>query len=405
MNRHALVIVLLTICTCMFAAAPHAYGENWPEFRGPTADGHSTATNLPLKWSEQENIRWKIPIPGKAWSSPVVWDNLIWLTTALEDGTEMRVMAIDLQSGKVVHDIQLWEIKDPQYAHATNSHASSTPAIEAGRLYAHFGSNGTAAVDTRTGAVLWKRLDLECDHHRGAASSPIIFENLLILTFDGFDVQFLIALNKETGETVWKVDRNIHPATLDGDYKKAYGTPRILKIGEELQLISPSAGATVAYDPRTGKELWRVLSGGMNAAARPLFGNGMIYATTAAGGWQLFAMRPGGHGDISKSHVEWKYAKAVPTRSSPLLNDDRIYMVNDTGIISCVNAKTGKSVWVERVGGNFSSSPIYADGKIYFFNETGTALVLKPADNYELLATNELSEGMMASPVAVDGSL
>lgn len=392
--------LLATLLVASFARA-----DNWPEFRGPNADGHGEAKNLPVTFSETENVRWKTPIHGKGWSSPVVWAKQVWLTTAPEDGTAAFAICVSLDTGKIERNIRLWSLNKPQYCHPFNSYASPTPAIEEGRLYAHFGAHGTAAVDTSTGELLWKRQDFKCDHHRGPGSSPIIFENLLILTFDGYDLQYIVALDKHTGDVVWKRDRNIDYGTDDGDAKKGYVTPTVITVSGQEQLISPSAGATIAYEPRTGTELWRVMSGGMNASARPFWAHGLVYATTAAGGFQLFAVRPTGEGDITKTHLAWKQPKQIPTRSSPIVIDDLIYMVNDTGIFSCVEAKTGKQVWVERLGGNYTASPVYADGKIYFFDEAGTCPVLEPGREFKLLATNQLDAGCMASPAVADDSL
>ncbi len=397
-------IVCLATCLLLIASVARA-ADNWSEFRGPTADGHSTAKNLPVTFGEQENIKWKTAIRDKGWSSPVIWGKQIWLTTATEDGQAMWAMCVDLDSGKIVHNLKLWNLNKPQYCHPFNSYASPTPAIEEGRVYVHFGAHGTAALDTQTGKTLWKRQDLQCDHHRGPGSSPILFENLLILNFDGYDLQYVVALDKHTGDTVWTRDRNIDYGTADGDYKKAYGTPRVIDVNGQPQLINPSAGAHIAYNPRNGDELWRVNCGGMNVSARPLWGHGLIYGTTAAGGFQLFATRPDGEGDVTKTHVAWKQSKTIPTRSSPLLIDDLIYMVNDAGIFSCAEAKTGKQVWVERLGGNYTASPIYADGKMYFFSQEGVCPVLAPGREYKLLAKNQLDEGFMASPAAVGESL
>jgi len=399
MRSFFLLAVLVLLSSAAFAA------DNWPEFRGPTADGHARAENLPTTFSETENVKWKTAIHDKAWSSPVVWDDQIWLTTATEDGTSLYAMRVDLTTGKITYNERVFYLNKPQYCIPFNSYASPTPAIEEGRVYVHFGAHGTAAIDTSTGKMLWKRQDLKCDHHRGPGSSPILFENLLIVNFDGYDVQYVVALDKNTGDTVWKTDRNIDYGTDDGDAKKGYCTPRVIMVDGRPQLINPSAGATISYDPRTGQEIWRVMSGGMNAAARPLWGHGMIYATTAAGGWQLFAVRPDGEGDVSKTHAAWKQPKTIPTRSSPVMVDDLIYMVNDTGIFSCVDAKSGEQVWVKRLGGNYTASPVYADGKLYFFSQEGVCPVLKPDREFNLLATNQLDEGCMASPAVVENSL
>jgi outer membrane protein assembly factor BamB len=389
-----LATVLLTL--------PVRAEENWPEFRGPHGDGHSNATGLPLTWSETENVRWKTPIHGKAWSSPVIWGGQIWLTTATEDGKQLFAVCVDRTSGKILRDLEVFAIEKPQFCIPYNSYASSTPVIEEGRVYVHFGAPGTACLDTKTGRTLWARQDLPCNHFRGAGSSPILFGDLLILTFDGFDFQYVAALNKHTGETVWRTDRNIEYGTDDGDMKKAFVTPTVIDFAGRKQLISPSAGATLAFDPSSGKELWRVQSGGMNAAARPLFGHGLVYATSAYQGYQLFAVRPEGTGDISDSAVEWKFGKSVPSRSSPLLIDDLLFMVSDSGVFTCVEAKTGKAVWQKRQEGAYSASPLYADGRIYFFSEDGQSPVLAPEREYKALALNKLDGSFMASP-AVSG--
>ncbi len=265
--------------------------ENWPEFRGPRGDGTSTAIGLSTVWSESEHVRWKTPIHGRGWSSPVVWDRQIWMTTATPDGKQLFAVCVDRQSGKITHDLLVFEIAEPQFRHAFNSYASPTPAIEEGRVYVHFGSPGTACIDTETGKILWTRQDLPCNHFRGAGSSPILYDNLLVVAYDGFDFNYVVAFDKLTGKTVWQRDRNIAYENDDGDQHKAYCTARVVEIDGKPQLVYPSAGATIAYEPRTGEEIWRVRHGGMNAASRPLFGDGRFYLNTADGGFKLFALR------------------------------------------------------------------------------------------------------------------
>ncbi|MGE5193167.1 MAG: PQQ-binding-like beta-propeller repeat protein, partial [Deltaproteobacteria bacterium] len=262
----------------------------------------------------------------------------------------------------------------------------------------HYGSHGTACLDTADGHTIWARQDFPCNHHRGAGSSPIVVDNLLFLTFDGFDQQYVVALDKTTGKTVWRRDRNIDYGTDNGDQKKAYGTPTVITADGRPQLVSPSAGATIAYDPATGEELWKVQHGGMNAAAPPLFGQGLIFANTGDGGFKQFAVRPGGQGDITESHVAWKFQQGVPSRCAPLLIDDLLYMLNEAGIVTCLDAKTGKVVWKHRLGGNFSSSPLYAEGHLYFNGEDGASHVIAAGRKFKLLATNHLDAGCMATP-------
>jgi outer membrane protein assembly factor BamB len=397
-------ILLLLLCLPVVSQAAET---NWPQFRGPRGDGQSPNTGLPLTWSESENIRWKTPIHGKGWSSPVVWDDQIWMTTATEDGKQLFAVCVDAASGRIVHDLQVFAPESPQFCHAYNSYASSTPVIEQGRVYVHFGVHGTACLDTKTGATIWSRTDLPCNHHRGAGSSPILFENLLIVPFDGFDEQYIIALDKKTGETVWKRDRAIDYGknNNNGDWKKAYGTATVIEVNGQPQLVSPSAGATIAYAPRTGEELWRVTHGGMNAAARPLFGHGRLYINTADGGFKLFAMRPDGSGDVTESHVDWKCNKNVASRSSQLLIGDLIFMVNEASIASCVDAMSGNQLWQHRFGGDYCASPLYADGRIYYFSEFGMSPVIEPGREFKQLTDNKLDDGCMASPAITGKAL
>jgi outer membrane protein assembly factor BamB len=395
------------LLACLALSFPSfARADNWPQFRGPNGDGISTAKGLPLTWSETENVRWKTPIPGKAWSSPVLWDDQIWLTNATPDGKRLSAVCVDRTSGKVLHDLTLFELEKPPFCIPYNSYASSTPVIEKGRCYAHFGSNGTACIDTATGKVLWERRDLKCDHWRGAGSSPILHGKLLILVFDGHDVQYVTALDKETGKTVWKTDRNINYTSKDGDLHKAYGTPAVFTIDGKEQLICPSAEATIAYDPATGSEIWRLMHGGMNAATRPLFHDGLIFLTSGHTKL-LMAVKSGGKGELTESAIAWKTNKGVPSRPSPVLLGDLLFLVNDEGIASCVEAKTGERLWQERLGpkAGTSASPLCADGRLYFADEEGTTYVVEAARKYKQLAANKLAAGCMASPIAAGKSL
>jgi len=377
-------------------------GENWPEFRGPQGDGHSDAVGLPIHWSENQNIQWKIAIHDKGWSSPVIWGNQVWLTTATVDGKKLFVLCVDRETGKILHDIQLYDVAKPGYCIPTNSYASPTPVVESGRVYVHFGTYGTACLDTATGRTLWSRRDLPCDHFRAPGSSPILFGDSLFVNFDGFDVQYVVALDKTTGETRWKANRDIEYGTTNGDLKKAFCTPKVIQVNSQAQLISPSAVATIAYDPANGRELWKVYHGGMNAAARPLFGDGRVFLTTgdrgSPGEWhRLLAIRADGQGDVTKSHLLWTRDKGVPARSSFLLIGDLLYMVSDNGIVSCLEARNGQELWQHRLGGTYYASPIYAEGHIYFFDDAGISHVMEAGREAKVLAQNHLNDGCMAS--------
>jgi outer membrane protein assembly factor BamB len=395
----------LLLLLSAFLTAGAVAGENWPQFRGPHGAGRSDATGLPVKWSEKENVVWKTPIHDKGWSSPVVWGDQVWMTTARADGKMMYAVCVDRNTGKIVHDLKMFDVEKPAFCIAYNSYASPTPVIEEGRVYVHFGAYGTICLDTTTGAKLWERRDLQCDHYRGPGSSPILFGDLLFLQFDGFDVQYVAALDKKTGKTVWKKDRNIEYRSDNGDFKKAYATPRVISVNGKQQLISPSAMATIAYDPQTGDELWKVYHGGMNVAAPPQFDGQNLFLCTGDGGFRLLAVRPDGSGDVTKTHILWKCNKGVSSRTSPLLLHDRLYIVSEGGILSCIAAQTGELVWQNRLGGKFCAAPIYADGKLYLFGEDGKAAVGEPGADWKQLAVNELDDGCMATPAVVGKAL
>jgi outer membrane protein assembly factor BamB len=397
--RYALSLVAL-----IFSVAALSADDTWPQYRGPAGNGISNARNVPTTWSETENVRWKVEIHDKGWSSPVVWGNQVWVTTAGENGFEFFAVCVDRKSGSILHDLKLFTESKPVAYQKYNSCASPTPVAEEGRLYAHFGTHGTAGIDTATGKVLWENRELHCDHWRGPASSPIIYGNLLLLTFDGYDSQFVAALDKTNGKIVWKKDRDIKFPNDNGDLKKGFATPSILELNGKPQLVSPAAEATIAYDPLTGNELWRVIHGGMNEAARPVFGHGMIYLTSGHT-TNLLAVRQGGTGLLSKDDIVWKTNRAVPSRPSLLLIDDYLYMVSDAGIASCVDAKTGKYLWNERLGKPQSGSPIAVGGRIYAASEEGTTYIFEAAPKFKLVAANKLDAGCMASPAVVDGAL
>lgn len=406
-------VCLLVVSLCSVVSAD----DYWNQFRGPRGDGTSTEKGLPVQFAEgSPEIIWKTPIPGRAWSSPVIWGKQIWVTNApeiqnttkempkLEKPLRLSAVCIDLDTGKILHDITLFEVDTPQFTHATNSYGSPTPFIEEGRVYIHFGAYGTACLDTATGKKIWERTDLRCDHFRGPGSSPVVYGDLLYLTFDGYDVQYITALNKRTGATVWKKDRGIDFGTTDGDAKKAYSTPLLIDVAGRKLLISPFAAATIAYDPATGDPVWTVRHGGMNAAGRPLYGNGLLYISSADGPNPLIAVTATGEGDISKNIV-WRSNKAVPKRPSQILLGDLLFMINDGGVASCLDAKTSTEIWAKRLSGEYWASPLYADGLIYCFSQKGEIPVFKASREFELVAENKLDDGFIASPAVAGKAL
>ena len=383
----------------------------WPQFRGPEGTGHSASTGLPLTWAEGKNVVWKTAVHGRAWSSPVILGNQVWMTTATPDGRELFAVALDRDSGKIVFDLKLFDVATPQYAHPFNTYASPTPVIEPGRVYVTFGSPGTAAIDTKSGKVIWERRDFECNHFRGAGSSPILFGDLLLMHFDGSDHQFVVALDKRTGKTVWRTPRSIDFQDLgpdgkpkaDGDFRKGFATPQIVMVEGRPVVVSVGSKAVYGYDPLTGKELWRVIErGSHSASSRPVAGHGLVFVPMGFDQAQLLAIRPDGQGDVAASHVAWRFGKGAPSKPSILLVGDVIYMVNDGGIVGAVEAKTGELVWRGRVDGTYSASPLFANGRLYLFNEDGKTTVLEAGRELKVLAENFLEDGFMSSP-AVDG--
>ncbi|MFP6905060.1 MAG: PQQ-binding-like beta-propeller repeat protein [Verrucomicrobiota bacterium] len=403
-------------CLFLCGIASLAWAGNWPEFRGPKGDGHAEAKGLPTTWSETKNIEWKTGLHGKAWSTPVVWGKDIWLTTATENGKEMSGMCIDRASGKILFDRVIFtneKVEGLGGAAKVNAYGSPSPAIEAGRVYLNWGSYGTTCMDTRTREEIWQRRDLPCQHFRGPGSSLVIYRHLLILTMDGVDVQYITALDKMTGKTVWKTDRTTDYHDLDsqgkpragGDFRKAYSTPLIFPVNGTDILFSSAAKAAYAYEPLTGKEIWQINFTGFSGASRPVADTERVYMNSGYGKPDLYGVRHGGSGNCTKSHIVWKQTKGMPKRSSPLLIDGLLYVVSDEGVATCVEAATGEVVWQDRMRAKFSGSPIFAEGRIYCFAENGSSWILKPGRTFEVIAENKLDTGCMASPLAIDDML
>src|ERR1043166_6603717 len=410
---HRSYTIILIVELILFSFGALAAQVDWPDYRGPFGDGHvshdAKPLGLPLHWSETNNVKWKTEIPHHGISTPVVMDGQAWLTTAAVDGHDFYVIRVDAESGNVTLNEKIFHSDNPESlgnGASMNSYATPSAVVERGRVYIHFGSFGTACLDSTTGKVLWKREDLRCRHYRGPSSSPVLFENLLILTFDGADLQYHVALDKKTGETAWKTDRSVVwndenvPGQMakDGDLRKAHSTPLIVSDAGKPLMLSSGAKASYGYDPRTGRELWKVQYNDWSVAPRPLFDRGLAYFITGLTKKELWAVKTGGQGDVTDTHVKWKLKTRVGKYSSPILVDGLIYTASDESFISCVDAATGDTVWTERVGGKFAASPIYADERLYFFDQHGTALVLKPGRTMEVMATNTLTNGVMASP-------
>jgi outer membrane protein assembly factor BamB len=353
-------------------------------------------------------------IPHRGWSSPVVVGNQVWITTATLDGHEFFGVCVDAESGRIICNEKLFASEKPEpLGNNVNCYATPSAVVEEGRVYLHFGSYGTACLNTATREVIWKRNDMPCRHYRGPASSPILFKDTLILTMDGVDVQYLIALDKQTGRTVWRTDRSVEwndehvPGQMarDGDLRKAHSTPLVIEMNGSLQLLTPGAKAAYGYDPASGKELWCVQYNAWSAAPRPVYEKGLAFFVTGLGTTELLGVRVDGHGDVTKTHVAWKVDSMVAKTASPLLVDGLFYMVSDDGMVTCLELATGERVWRSRIPGNYAASPILVDGRIYFFSQQGKTTVIQPGRNFELLATNVLESGFMASPAVAGKAL
>ncbi len=374
----------------------------WPQFRGPRGDGHSTATGLPLTWNEGKGVAWKVAVPGRGYSSPVISEGRVWLTTALEDEGSLRAVAFDLASGEIVHDREVFQPEAWQHRHAENSYASPTPVAEPGRVYVHFGDYGTACLSTR-GEVVWRSRELRLAHDHGPGSSPILWNDLLIANYDGIDQRFVAALDKRTGELAWKAPRSV-PLERRPSHGKAFATPLVITSGGRQQLISPGAGQVSSYDPATGEEIWRVRYDGYSNVPRPVAGLGLVFVDTGYVKPHMLAIHPGGRGDVTDTHVRWSYHWQVPANPSPLLIGDRLFMVNDHGNASWLDARKGEDLWRQRLGGRHYASPIYASGRIYTFSREGRTVVIEAGDAYRELARAELDGAIFASPAVADSA-
>lgn len=387
----------------------HAVGE-WPQFRGPTGQGLSEARGLPLTWSETENVRWKTPIDGEGWSSPVVSGDQIWMMNSRDDGQSLRTVCVDFQTGAIRHDVEVFHVDTPAEIHESNTHASPTPVIAGDFVYVDFGSDGTACLSLKTAEVVWRNQDLKIDHLTGAGSSPVFCHDKLIVVRDGTDYQFVAALDPRTGKVLWKTNRSV-PLTKTTLKRRAFVTPLVISAGGKDQVVAPGAEWVYSYDPDTGKELWRVHYPGYSNVPRPVFGDGLLYVSTGFDRPEVWAVKPDGSGDISGTNVVWKTVTGAPAQPSPLLVGERLYLVNDSGLASCLDAKTGAAKWRERIpsknetSGQFSASPLFADGRIYFFDRQGMTTVIEPGDTMKVLAKNELEDGFMASAAVVGKSL
>ena len=386
-------------------APPPRAAEDWPQFRGPTGQGHSKEQGLPLEWSETQNIAWKVPVSG-GWSSPVIAGGRVWVTavdaTRNKRGEDsvisLRLIGLDVTSGREVVNTEVFKIDNPGAINIKNSRASPTPIVDGDRVYVHFGEDGTAALTT-SGQLLWStRLRYDAQHGNGG--SPVLYRDLLIINCDGWgNDAYVVALDTQTGKSKWRTSRR-------RPWSQAYSTPLVIRVGDEDQVVSVGAFRTVAYEPLTGKEIWRVSYGeGFSNVPRPVFGQGLVFIATGFQEPALMAVRADGRGDVTRTHVAWMLTRGAPYTPSPILVGDELYYISDTGVLSCVDATTGKMIWQQRLGGNYSASPVFADGRIYTLSEEGMTTVFAPGKTFQKLATNRLDGTTLASIAISDRSL
>lgn len=416
--------VILQVIAAALVPLAHLAAADWPQFRGPAGDGTSTARNLPREWGGAfGEPAWQTEIPGRGWSSPVVVGDRVWLTSAeslalptadrqkrLEQGlykdfqeqfqahssVTLYAIEVNVKTGELLRELELFTCEDAAPIHATNTYASPTPATDGQRLYCHFGSLGTLALDLASGRVAWRER-FRVDDITGPGSSPVLWRDKLILPCDGADQQFVVALDKLTGQIAWKSPRP--KIDLEGKHRRAFSTPLMVEFAGREQLIVPGAQWVCSYDPATGDELWRVNFGDGHATIpRPVYRDGLVYVCTGYMKPKLWAIRVDGRGDVSQSHVAWRYTKQVPEISSPIVVGDELYFVSTPGVATCLDARTGRVHWQERLGGNFAASPIAAEGRILFTSQEGVTTALAASREFRLLARNQLIGQTMASP-------
>jgi outer membrane protein assembly factor BamB len=397
-------------CVILLFLTSLATAENWPRFRGPTGQGTSSETGLPTQWSADENIAWKAEIPGEGWSSPVVFDDRVFVTSTSDEGRSCHVFCVDRRSGEILWNTKVFE-QVPKHKRGDNSYATPTPVTDGEHVYAVFASGGIAALDMQ-GKVVWTNDEIEFFSQHGLGASPILYENLLIMPFDGssegedsligfkkpWDGAVLLALDKETGKVAWRGSRGLS--------RLAHVTPNVLKQDGKTQVVSAAGDVIQGHDPETGKLIWTVHSQGEGVTPSIVLANGLIYTCSGFEEPTIRVVREGGEGDVTNTHIAWEQKQGVPSLSSLMYVDPYIYAVTDTGIVNCFDAKTGEEVWQKRMGGKHSASPIYSEGNIFFLSELdGETIILKAGDEYEEVARNVLGETCKASIAASQGNL
>ncbi len=388
--RRICCVVLVLSCAGIVSAA------EWTEFRGPTGQGTSDATGLPVAWSDTENLAWKIPIPGLGWSSPVVTQGKIYLSTCVTtpaegdkpETHEFRALCFDARDGAAVWNVELFQKTGEIKQHGKNSYASPTPVIDGENIYFHYGPYGTACVKL-DGVTIWKNEELIYDPRHGTGGSPALADGVLVISCDGYDQQFVVGIDQATGKTRWRTPRNTMPAK-----GFAFSTPLVIHVNGKNQAVCPGAKFTIAYEPATGQEIWRCQYGeGYSVVPRPIYSHGLVFVSSSFDTANLLAIDPTGSGDVTQTHIKWQTDKQVPHSASMVAVEDMLFYVSDKGIATCADITTGKTHWQQRIEGNYSASLTAGDGRVYFQNEQGKATVVAASKTFEELATNSFAPG------------
>lgn len=376
--------------------------DDWPQFRGPNADGHASKTATPLEWSDTKNVVWKIKIPGLGWSSPVVVEGKVILTTAVPqgEGLSLRAIAADAKTGKIVWDREIRAVAKTPKIHVKNSHASPTPIISEGKVYVHFGALGMARLNAADGAIDWLCTELEYPPMHGSGGTPVLYDGKLVVACDGSTKPYIAAVNASNGKVAWKTYRSVAARI-----SHSFVTSTVAVVDGKPQVLSPGPDHMAGYDLATGAELWKVRAPGWSVVPQPTVAAGLVIYNHDYDNPELIAARLGGKGDVTDSHVAWRLKRGAPSTPSPLLVGNELYIVSDTGIASCLDLKTGKVHWSERISGTYSASPIFANGRVLFLNETGLATWIKPGKTLEVLGKNEVPGKTLATPAFSGGAM
>jgi outer membrane protein assembly factor BamB len=405
MKTHLITAVLFLVAATVFAGET-ANESSWPQFRGPGGLGHIKG-QIPIAWSNEKNVAWKTAIPGTGWSSPVIALGKAWLSTSVSTktgGASLRLVGVDLKSGEIKHDVELFAVAKLPPLHGRNTPASSTPAVVGNRVIASFGTDGVGCVDAGTGKVLWRNGSLKVDYQTGAASSPVPYKDRIIFPCDGADQQFAIALDASTGKEIWKTNRTAaakHPP----DQRRAFSSALVIDDGKQVQVVIPGAQRVYSYNPDTGEELWWINYDGFSNVPRPVFANGLVYVTTGFAAHELMAIRPDGKGDVTSTHVVWRSKKGVPSITSPVVVGISLFMISDKGVLTCLDAKTGKLKWTERLQGEYTASPLVHGNTVYVFADDGSTVLFKASDSFEQIGINHITGKIQATPAAGGGGL